>query len=114
MLKFRLQLLFIILTSIFTACGGGQNSNNKELTINERYPMPWTDPGNAEMMKVSRSLVKNNITGCGEYYVRNSAVDDGECLVACTPDGENWNYYIVWYNIENVSRTNSGNIEKPY
>lgn len=68
-----------------------------------------------EFKDISTALSKNNIRVCGEYYVR--LVGDKEYLVACTPDGETWNYFIVWSRVGSVYKADSETemaIEAPY
>jgi len=80
------------------ACGSSNQGD-----INSTYPEPWKDPTGEEYQKIGKALVKNNITGCGEYYVRLSAENKGEYLVACSRDGESWSYYLVWTGIDEVN-----------
>jgi len=68
----------------------------KDPNINQRYPEPWREPSTEELRVISIALARNNITGCGEYYLRPSSRDKNEYLVACTADGIHWEYYIVW------------------
>ncbi len=68
-----------------------------------------------EFRDISTALSKNNIRVCGEYYVR--LVGDNEYLVACTPDGQTWNYFIVWSRVGSVYKADSETemaIEPPY
>lgn len=63
--------------------------------INKNYPLPWREPQGQEFISIQQTLIKNNVKGCGEYYIRSSK-DDAEYLVGCTRDGRVWTYYIIW------------------
>jgi hypothetical protein len=98
-LFFSVTLLFISLHLV--SCGGSSKSH-KDLTVDEQYPKPWRDPNREELLAIGQTLVKNNISGCGEYYIRPSSQSTGEYLVGCSSDGTTWTYYMVWTAIQNV------------
>lgn len=108
---FSLLLVSFLIFSVY-ACG--QSKKQKELTIDERYPKPWKEPNGQELLVISQTLIKKNVTGCGEYYLRKSSQDSGEYLIGCTSDGVNWSYYIIWPQIEDVMGPYTDeSIEKP-
>jgi hypothetical protein len=72
---------------------GCSSEGNK--TINEQYPFKWEVPDSEEMITISRIIVKNHLTGCGEYYEKNSANDDQKVLIGCTGNGRDWKYYKI-------------------
>mgnify|MGYP006948856663 CR=1 FL=1 len=80
----------------------GDNKSHKSLTVDEQYPKPWREPNNEEFVSIGKTLVKNNVTGCGEYYLRSSSQSKGSYLVGCSSDGTNWTYYMVWVYAEKV------------
>lgn len=102
------RLLFIIQVLALlelTSCGrttDKRQSEHKELTVNERYPLPWTEPTNDQLISIGQALVGSDIGDCGEYYIRPSSQDKGEFLVGCTANGTTWTYYIVWPDISKV------------
>lgn len=105
----RVTLILII---YFTIISLGCETNN--LTINQRYPLPWREPSVEEFQSLGSTIVKNGLTDCGEYYVRQSSEDHDEYLVACTSDGINFNYYIIWPTIEKMMiPSSSEKIESP-
>ena len=55
-------------------------------------------------------MVNNNIRGCGEYYVKE--VTPKEYVVACTGDGKNWTYYVIWTNLDKIYLANDEMISK--
>jgi hypothetical protein len=90
--KIPIFLLFFIF-----GCG-----SDKEKSVTELYPMPWRETQGNEIITIGRALVKNKITVCGEYVVRPSAQYEGEYLVACTLDGKNYTYFLVWVGTDKV------------
>lgn len=69
------------------------NQAGEPATIADRYPPPWIEDANREIVK---ALVQKNITGCGELKYRQSYDRSREYLVYCTRDGTNWTSYIVF------------------
>ncbi len=75
------KLIVLILIITFASC------STQDPTFEERYPMPWTSPEGNTLLQISKALLKNNISGCGEYHYRKSTADRGEYLIACSSDG---------------------------
>ncbi len=71
-------------------------------SFSERYKQKWREPYDKEFLPIGRALVKNDITDCGEYYVRESSLDPGEYIIGCTADGKKFQYYLVWTSTEVV------------
>lgn len=100
---FGFSIPFWILIIIgFILLIGYLESDKTEVSADSKFSQPWRSPGD-EILGISKSLVKKEIRGCGEYYVRESKEDNGEYLVACTQDGQTWKYYLVWPRIEEVT-----------
>jgi len=79
----------------------GSNSNSEGLIEDEStYSKSWRSPQGNEYRDIGRIMVKNNITGCGEYHVKETTQD--EFVVACTSDGKNWVYYVVYPNLDKI------------
>jgi len=98
-------ILIIIGLIIGIVVIGNLKSGNSNVIKDKRtYNIPWREPVGIEFSKIGKLMVRNGIKGCGEYYVKE--VTNGEYVVACTSDGENWTYYIVWPNIDKIYRTN--------
>jgi hypothetical protein len=104
----RLEKLIIFSLFLILGCG-----SDKEKSVAELYPMPWRDTQGNEIISISRVLVKNKVSGCGQYVVRPSAQYEGEYLVACTPDGKNYTYYLVWVGTDKVMVFDDKTIQKP-
>lgn len=92
-------------------------------TIEETY-YSWQSPSTEQIGKIARTLIKNNISGCGEFHLREHKEFTGEYLLGCSRDGENWSYYLIWPNSEKImgplanpvinAREESEFIEPPY
>jgi hypothetical protein len=80
-----------------------RTEDKKELTVQDRYPPPWTEPNSEQLVAIGQTLAANNIGGCGEYYARPSSQDKYEFLVGCTSDGITWTYSIVMPLISKVA-----------
>ncbi len=87
--KFLLSLFGLCLITLLSC------SDSRELTVAERYPGPWVDAFN---LKITKALVSNHVRLCGDYKYRKSSQDNGEYLVYCTVDDDNWYAYTVWAN----------------
>ena len=98
-MKKIILVLFVLLIAAFIYIS--TFGNNKK-AINETYIGEWVSANNSEAQKITKTLIKNNISGCGEYYVKESTENNNEYLVACSSDGKNWNLYIVWSEIEEI------------
>jgi len=76
------------------------------------YKNDWKPAGD-NLAKISKVLVKNNIYGCGEYYIFE--ITSNEFAIACTGDGANWNYYVVYPNLDKIYSANEQMyFEPPY
>lgn len=65
------------------------------------------------LMKISKIFVSNNISGCGEFYIHE--ITNNEFAVACTSDGQNWIYYVVYPNLDKLYLANDKmQFEPPY
>jgi len=106
--SYKTFLVFSLLTFIIFSCGNSPKSTS------DQYPKPWREPNNEEFIEIGRSLVKNQIKNCGEYYIRPSSEHNHEYLVGCSIDGESWSYYVVWTSVQEVMGPYSDTaIEKP-
>lgn len=93
-------ILSVALVGLLAACGPADPAS--EPTVAERFPGPWRE----FTPDVARTLAKNGVRGCGEFYQRLSATMNTpggeEYLVACTRDGDTWAGYLVWPSIGRV------------
>lgn len=85
------QLLALI--ALIMVCGC-----QEERTLAEQYPGHWQEPTG----DVMRTLARNHVAGCGEFYQKPAAFAQAEYAVACTRDGKNWNVWLVWPVIDKV------------
>lgn len=66
----------------------------------EEYPGRWqSDP----RLDIVRTLIAQDIRGCGEFHWKSHYRDISDYLVYCTRDGKNWTAYIVWPDAMRVS-----------
>lgn len=63
------------------------------------YPAPWREDAEPTII---RTLLKNNVNGCGQFQWRRSATARDEFLIYCTRDGRAWTAFQVWPSINKV------------
>ena len=109
---------FILVIVFFSVLGAGREDKNKKEKIEEKITPPtfhlfgetysgeWKDEQNEDFIKIAKTLVAHNITGCGEMYYAEASKD--EYVVACTRDGVNFNYYDVWPRINKAGKLKEG------
>jgi hypothetical protein len=71
---------------------------SEPVPIAEQYSGEWQQP----TPNVIRALMHNGVTGCGEFYQKESTTHSSEFFVACPDDRGNWYSYLVWPNINSV------------
>jgi hypothetical protein len=98
-------IIFLFLKAVFV---GPEKPENVE----EKYEAEWRSPG-TELIEISSVLVKNKVTGCGEYYIKENKMSDGEYILACTSDRIHWNYYAVWIPSGDFMGPLTDNFSKP-
>jgi len=76
----------LLLLSIFISSGCIDAKEDK-------FEEKWSDSSN---IQISRTLVKNNIRGCGEFKYKKNLNYNNEYLVRCTRDGKNWRAYTIY------------------
>ncbi len=86
-------LLFIITNK----CAG---SASNIIDDTRTYDQSWRSPNVEELREISRLMIKNNVSGCGEYHIKE--IENSEFVVACTVDGKNWTYYVAWPNVNKI------------
>lgn len=74
------------------------------------YEQSWRNPRGAEYAEIGKLIVQNNITICGEYHVKE--VTPGEYLIACSPDGINWQYFVAYTKIGKFYRASDEMVAK--
>jgi len=78
------------------------SKTRKEGNPDDKYSSEWQSPSGDEIALISPILVKERISGCGEYRLKQATGSDSEYLLACTSDGDNWNFYVVWTSSKEV------------
>lgn len=97
----RVLFLLLVVPSFLASC-----SEPKSLA--EEFPGDWQEPS----AEVARTLVQNQVTGCGEFYQKPAANYSGEYMVACTRDGQTWTAWRVWTGSNDVLGPDSSAIWK--
>ena len=77
----NISIIFLILS--FSSCGDSK----------VEYEKQWNDKTNIE---ITRTLIKYNIQGCGQYKYKREIHSDHEYLLRCTRNGKDWTEYIVF------------------
>lgn len=87
-------------------------TNEPKTIINDpmTYEQSWRSPRDSEYAEIGKLIVQNNITICGEYHVKE--VTTKEYLIACSPDGINWQYFIAYTAIDKFYRASDEMVEK--
>ena len=119
---FIITAVFILFVYILSSIGLSKKSTNTEsdnennrgtniINDNKTYTKSWREPyDGSETVAITRIMVKNNITGCGIYYVK--VVTPGEYVLACTSDTVNWTYYVVYTNLGKIYLANDEMVSK--
>jgi len=74
------------------------------------YGRSWRSPTGSEYSEIGKLVIQNNISICGEYHVKE--VTSGEYLIACSPDGINWQYFVAYPKIGKFYRASDEMVEK--
>lgn len=86
-----------------------------KVDINDNFEKSWSAGHlNKDFVKIGQALVKNHISVCGEYYTKESKETQGEYLLACTADGKNFEYFLVWVKIGDALHVKDEGFTKPY
>lgn len=85
--------------------GNSKSSGTTIVDYEKTFDNSWRSPKGSEFAVIGKLMVKNNITVCGEYYVR--IIEKNEYAIACTPDGTNWTYFVAWPEDEKIDLANA-------
>ena len=103
--------IFIIFFGFIVLGGIFGNSEDEEVYgvgddyyASDGYAMYWEE--DEFHLGIPKTLVKNNIRGCGQFKYKQSEKTDSEYKVQCTRDGKNWVEYLVWTSSGSVSGPN--------
>lgn len=88
-----------------TAIAQSENSNAEYL---KEWSGPWIEDIN---IQIARTLVKNNVKGCGEIKYKESTKTRSKYLVHCSSDGKYWKSYLVWPSLGEVHGPYKAEIE---
>ncbi len=104
-MRIRIALLVTALIVASSICA--------QTDLSATFTEPWRQPINNEFVTIGRTLVKNGLTNCGEYYVKQSIHNNAEFLVACSPDSLEWTYHIVNTKTQEVLKLENEAILNP-
>ena len=95
-----LIIIFLLLVLI------GKFTNDKTNKKSEIQPksISWKLPDTSQFYAFGRLMISNGIKGCGEYYLKRIGSD--EFMIACTKDGNNWDYYIASPKSDKINLVN--------
>lgn len=99
--KLAIGFAILILLSMISRIGNDRSDNENTNSVQDQYSSTWKSEINID---ITKSLVKNNVTGCGEFHYKQSKSQPSEYYVKCTSDGYNWTYYLVWTQTKKVLR----------
>ncbi|MBW8327289.1 MAG: hypothetical protein K0M50_21170 [Prolixibacteraceae bacterium] len=90
----------------------GIKPKEPQTIINDQttYEQSWRSPRGSEYAEIGKLIVQNNITICGEYHVKE--VSPGEYVIACSPDGTNWQYFVAYTAIGKFYRASDEMVTK--
>lgn len=98
------------ITADYSSDVNNTETNKIEDTVIKKHQ--WKNAGD-KLMSISKIMIANNISGCGEFYI--SEITSNEFAVACTSDGSNWTYYVVYPSLDKIYLANDKMIfEPPY
>ncbi|WP_438423067.1 hypothetical protein [Aquimarina macrocephali] len=111
MKRSHLWLILILMITVFVVFINQIRPDDPYITESETiYSDPWRSPFTEEITSISKSFTKNNIKGCGDYFIKTFKAQ--QYLVACTSDNIEWKYYVVYSNMNKVYLANSEMIKK--
>jgi len=102
-------IIIIVILILFYLIGSNSDSSNI-VEDQQTYTKQWVEPSGANFTTINKLLIKHQVRGCGEYYIKEVASD--EFVIACTSDGKNWTYYIAWPNIDELYGANGEMLSK--
>lgn len=109
-MKSIFKILLIIIGIIFIISLFYNNEPTAIMNDSNTYEQSWRSPRGTEYVEIGKLIVQNNIKICGEYHVKE--VTAGEYVIACSPDGNNWQYFVAYTKIEKFYRASDEMVAK--
>jgi hypothetical protein len=100
-----MRLFAVTLVFAFAACN--------RPPIKEEFKEDWRSTRSGEDIVIGRSIVSSKMSNCAEYYIKKSTEDPDRYLLACTPDLENWSFYMVSITKETCTPVTDSSINAP-
>ena len=90
----------------------GIKTKEPQTVINDSrtYSQSWRMPRGSEYAEIGKLIVQSNIKICGEYHVKE--VTSGEYIIACSPDGISWQYFVAYTKIGKFYRASDEMVSK--
>ncbi len=114
------KIIFVLLISTIISCkknnssSGIKNHTTFKGIIGQKYEKNWSEPTTKEMLPISKTMVKAKLRDCGEYYIKRNLRSNSELVAACTKDGKNWNYYLIFTASKKANLISPEGVEAPY
>jgi hypothetical protein len=105
-------VLFILIL-IYENTGNKENGTSESRTVindSRTYSQSWRLPRDSEYAEIGKLIVQNNIKICGEYHVKE--VTSSEYVIACSPDGNSWQYFVAYTKIGKFYRASDEMVAK--
>lgn len=100
----KLLLILIGILAFFWLIGKLSGGSSNVIDDERTYQNSWQSPNSEQLVSISKLMVKNNISGCGEYHIKE--IESQEYIIACTSDGTNWKYYVAWTRNDEIKLAN--------
>ena len=78
----------------------------------ESYSTTWQPADAPFLLPIARIITSNNITGCGELYLRR--LSESTFAIACSANENVWKFYEVNLDTQSIIRLNNDAYETPY
>ncbi|NGX84867.1 hypothetical protein [Aequorivita sp. KMM 9714] len=101
-LMILLGLITAAIVFIFIFDNGKEGGN--VITDERTYSKSWRLPQGTEYREIGKIIVQNGIKVCGEYHLKEIA--PYEYVLACSADGINWHYFVVYKSRGKIYRAN--------
>ena len=109
-MKSIFKILLIVIGIIFIISLFNNNEPTTIMNDSNTYEQSWRSPQGTEYTEIGKLIVQNNIKICGEYHVKE--VTTGEYVIACSPDGINWQYFVAYTKIGKFYRASDEMVAK--
>jgi hypothetical protein len=92
-----------------------KSGSSTVITDTRTYEQSWRSPTGSEYAEIGKLIIQNDIRICGEYHIKEITL--GEYVIACSPDGTRWQYFVAYTKIGKFYRASDemvGKLKPPY